>query len=100
MANIDSDEEEEILLMMMLETEERRKRTWVRQPALYRPNLGEFSALWATERGDPAAFQSAYRMHPDTFDEVTALLAPVIRKQDTNYRLAITPAEKVALTLR
>ena len=103
-AQIDSEDEDEMMMMMMAqheqEEDERRRRPWVRHAVLHREELGEFSALWAQERQDPDAFHDAYRMSPDTFDEIANMLDPVLRRQDTWLRLAITPTEKLAVTLR
>ncbi|KAF0298252.1 Protein ANTAGONIST OF LIKE HETEROCHROMATIN PROTEIN 1 [Amphibalanus amphitrite] len=73
---------------------------WVRQPVLRRQEMGEFRALMAQERENGSAFHNAYRMSPEAFDELTVQLEPALRRQDTNFRLAITPAEKLALTIR
>ena len=101
--DIGHDEEEELMLALLLQEEEareRRRRVWVRQPVLQREEMGEFRALMAQERANGNAFHSAYRMSPEAFDDLTLQLEPALRRQDTNFRLAITPAEKLAVTIR
>jgi len=40
------------------------------------------------------------RMSPERFDHLLSLVGPLIKKQDTKFREAITPGERLALTLR
>lgn len=39
-------------------------------------------------------------MSPERFDHLLGLVSPLITKKDTNFREAISPAERLALTLR
>lgn len=39
-------------------------------------------------------------MSPDRFEHLLSLVGPFIKKEDTNYRKAIEPAQRLALTLR
>lgn len=39
-------------------------------------------------------------MSPEDFAHLLALIEPMIRKKDTNYRSAIPPNERLAITLR
>lgn len=45
-------------------------------------------------------FRNYTRMTPQTFDFLLDLLEERIKKQDTNYRKAVTPEEKLFVTLR
>lgn len=49
---------------------------------------------------DTASFFNFLRMPPVMFDELLARLVPLITKQDTNYRNAIEPGLKLAMTIR
>ena len=49
---------------------------------------------------DPASYINYLRVSPEIVDELVERLTPRITKQDTNYRKAIEPALKVAITLR
>ena len=97
---VDRDEEELLMLLLLREEERLNNRPWIRRPVLRRSEVGEFRALMAQERVNPGAFHSAYRMSPETFDELTGILEPTLRRQDTNFQTAITTSEKLALTLR
>ena len=41
-----------------------------------------------------------FRMDYDIYNELLELISPLIVKQDTNFRDAITPHERLAATLR
>lgn len=51
-------------------------------------------------RQDEKRFYIYFRMTSDCFDEILNLIADDIRKQDTNYREAICPEERLAIALR
>ena len=48
----------------------------------------------------PDDFQNYLRMDYDIYNELLELISPLIVKQDTNFRDAITPHERLAATLR
>jgi len=52
----------------------------------------------ATE--DPSSFMEYLRMDEDHFNHLVSLVSPLIKKEDKCLREAISPAERVALTLR
>ncbi|CAM1311709.1 Uncharacterised protein at_DN1314 [Pycnogonum litorale] len=49
---------------------------------------------------DHASFFRYLRMTPAKFDELLCKVGPLIVKQDTNYRKACSPGERLAVTLR
>ena len=49
---------------------------------------------------DPSSFMDYFRMDEDHFNHLVSLVSPLIEKEDTCMREAISPAERVALTLR
>ena len=49
---------------------------------------------------DTTAFTNFMRMDPQTFHELLTRIAPRISKQDTNYRKALPPGLKLAITLK
>ena len=49
---------------------------------------------------DQASFKNVILMPPDMFDELLAREGPMITQQNTNYREALDPGLKLALTLR
>ncbi|KAM3849873.1 uncharacterized protein ACN63O_020368 [Diretmus argenteus] len=50
--------------------------------------------------GDGEAFQNYFRLSRDQFDGVLAVVGPTITRQDTTYRRAISPAERLSICLR
>lgn len=96
-----SDEDEVILLWQYLRRRRNRKRRryWIHPSFQVLKSHG--ASIYAEElRAHPTQFQNCYRMSPDTFSTLVETLAPHITKQDTNYRDAITPQEKLLITLR
>jgi len=49
---------------------------------------------------DNASFQRFFRMHEELFDRLVEMVTPYIQRQDTHFRKAITPKERLSLTLR
>ena len=92
---------------MLLDGEEkarikrRNHRVWVRGWIARRQEMGAFQRIvreLATE--DPSLFMEYLRMDKDQFNHLVSLVSPLIKKEDTCMREAISPAKKVALTLR
>ena len=49
---------------------------------------------------DPAQFSNFLRMRPADFEKLACKIGPLIRKQDTKFRKAISATERLAVTLR
>ena len=49
---------------------------------------------------DRHGFGQMLRMTPEEFDFLLGLVEPIIRKRDTWMRRAITPSQRLSLTLR
>ena len=75
-------------------------RTWVRSWIERRGNQGAFSLVGELCLEDPCSFRNYLRMTQGHFEELCGLVAPSIKRQDTNMRLAISVAQRVALILR
>jgi hypothetical protein len=74
---------------------------WVKPWLLLRPMMGQYHLLMNELRlKDVQAFQNFTRMTPHMFFNLLETLTPQIEKQDTNYRKAIGPGTRLALTLR
>ena len=66
-----------------------------------RNSTGAFAKLLPVLRErEPSQFRNFLRMPVTTFDWLLDLVTPLIVKEDTNYRAAIPPAERLAVTLR
>ena len=92
---------------MLLDGEEkarikrRNRRVWVRGWIARRQEMGAFHRIvreLATE--DPSSFMEYLRMDEDHFNHLVSLVSPLTKKEDTCMREAISPPERVALTLR
>ena len=79
----------------------RNRRVWVREWVRNRPQFGAYHQLVQELR---LAKCETYRhflcMDMDTFDKLLRLVGPHISYQDTNMWQAISPRERLALTLR
>ncbi|XP_063925016.1 uncharacterized protein LOC135138913 isoform X2 [Zophobas morio] len=98
-----SSDEEDLLLLAVAEDEEhnkRKKRKWIHDINLDREIFGEFHTLMPQLRADPKRFYIYFRMTSDCFDAILNFIRADIRKSDTNYREAISPEERFAITLR
>lgn len=76
------------------------KRFWVHPIIKVRYLDGVYYNLFEKLTDDPDMFFNYFRMSKDTFDYLLMNLIENIRKQDTNFRMAIPPEEMLAVTLR
>ncbi|XP_077118930.1 uncharacterized protein LOC143775001 [Ranitomeya variabilis] len=84
----------------MLLQQRRRRRLWIHPINQLRMTRGVQSTLYLELRHNPHKFHNYVRMRIEHFDFLLAKLEDVIRRQDTRMRLAITPAERLMVTLR
>ncbi|KAF6198330.1 hypothetical protein GE061_008078 [Apolygus lucorum] len=76
------------------------KKEWTRKWILRRKSSGASSQLLSELRvEDPREYRSLLRMSPATFDELLHRLTPIITKQDTVMREALSPKIKLEVTL-
>lgn len=59
----------------------------------------EDDLLWGELRTD-GSFKNFFRMSSSDMEGLLRKIDPLIRKSDTNYREAISPQERLAVTLR
>ncbi|KAM5191432.1 uncharacterized protein ACMZJ9_013619 [Mantella aurantiaca] len=85
---------------MTLLVRRRRRRYWVHPMVRSRPSMGEFHLLYGQLRDHPEKFADYFRMSIASFDELLGLVSEGIRRDDTNYRIAISPVERLVVTLR
>ncbi|XP_076238644.1 uncharacterized protein LOC143181873, partial [Calliopsis andreniformis] len=102
----DFSEEEMAIIAVVLEEEERRKeddkekKTWVHDMWRARATEGEFSTLYKMLKDDQLKFYEYFRMTQNTFEILISKVGESLKKQDTPWRLSITPRERLAVCLR
>lgn len=95
-----SDSEEDVMIALSCNEieQKRRPRFWVHEINLKRETYGEFHHLFPDLLGEDEKFFKYFRMSTAEFYELIELLP--IRKQDTNFRKAISPEERLAVTFK
>ena len=78
----------------------RPRKWWVHPLNLERPITGAFVTLYQNLRRDENKFFNYFRMRTTSFDELLNRLGLLLRKQNTKMRDAVSPTEKLAVTLR
>ncbi|XP_063622989.1 uncharacterized protein LOC134795084 [Cydia splendana] len=94
----DSDIEDTLLLLAA--ASRKRPRMWVHPINTKRLEYGEYNRLCRELQSDEEKFYSYFRMSKGSFEELHNILQPFITKQDTNWRLAISSKERLAICLR
>lgn len=90
-----------IAIWEALEQDRKRKRRyWVHPLNTKRISSGQFNCLYATLRNYPTKFIQYYRMSIESFNELLKIVKCFITKYDTKFRCAITPEERLSITLR
>ena len=83
------------------EQRQRARSVWVRQWILRRSQLGQYEQLLQELRDeDRKGFKNFLRMDHAMFQELLQRVQGRLTKQDTNYRKALEPSMKLAITLR
>ena len=76
-------------------------RLWVRPWIARRNQYGAYHALvQELSSEDPSGLKNFLRMDMATFNELLEMVTPIIKRRDTLMRDSISPAERLALTLR
>ena len=78
----------------------KRRRFWLHSTISQRDAFGEYHTLVQELRHDNERFRMYFRMSVTAFDYLLSLVEPYIMKENTSYRRAITPGERLAITLR
>ena len=93
-----------LLLLLMLRrrrAKRPRRRTWVREIFKRRQTRGEYHSLITEMRlGDQESFYQYFHMTREKFSLLLSEIGPSITRQNTNFRQAIPPGERLAITLR
>ena len=78
----------------------KKKKQWIHPLMEERPTKGIFNSYFADVRKQPDRFFQYTRMSIASFDYLLEKLTNAIQGMDTPMRLAITPEEKLVITLR
>lgn len=93
-----------VLLAVTLRRRRRRRRNrvvWTKKWIQNRKSQGAFHQLLKElQQLDTSSYKNFVRMDAATFEELLLLIAPKITKKDTVMREAISPGERLAVTLR
>jgi hypothetical protein len=73
---------------------------WVHPINIKRLEFGIFSHLYPDLFEDEEKFHGFFRMNIEQFHRLSQLVGEDVRKQNTNYRRAISPEEGLAIFLR
>lgn len=90
-----------VIIALLCEDDAPPKRScWVDDINLTREKEGMFAKLNCELRSNPRKFRNYLRMDANNFDYLVSCVSPLIQKSETNFRKSISPAERLAVTLR
>ena len=87
------------IALMLVQLQLTTSRIWVHPMNNRRFEKGEFFILYPDLRQFEDKFFNWFRMSIQKFDNLLRLITRQIRKQDTNYREAISAEEQLVITL-
>jgi hypothetical protein len=95
----------EIILSCLLIDEEekqkrKRKRVWVHNICKKRMDCGEYHALFPDLIEDDVKFFQYFRMTLEKFTVLLRLLQPDLSRENTSFREAVGPKERLSVCLR
>lgn len=79
--------------------EKKKRRYWSKNWLLKRQTFSHINLLEEL-RLEPDDWRNYLRMDEETYVELLNMVTPLIKRQDTMMRLAITPHERLSATLR
>ncbi|KAF0714885.1 protein ALP1-like [Aphis craccivora] len=104
---MESDEELVIIALLLDEEDEeerrgnkRKHRMWIHDIFKKRSQFGEYHTLFTDLLNDDVKFFQYFRMSHAKFKTLLDILSPHILRQNTTYREAIEPEQKLAVCLR
>lgn len=86
-------------LLMRRRRRRSRRTEWVNQIFLKREEHGEFHHLMDDLKKDPEKFFDYFRLSLNTFTYILESVKPELTKH-SNFRLVISPEERLTVTLR
>ncbi|RVE43807.1 hypothetical protein evm_011544 [Chilo suppressalis] len=82
------------------EIEKRKRSSWVHPILLEREKYGAFQTLFTQLEEDETKFYNYFRMKKEIFQLLLTAIYDKIRHEDTDMRKSISPAERLAVTIR
>jgi hypothetical protein len=79
---------------------EKKKRIWRKPWFSHHDEQGAFNNLLPELEVDDHSYRGFLRMSKQQFDNLVTLVGPVVERQNTHFRSAISPGERLAVTLR
>lgn len=89
-----------ILYAIKRQQKRKHKRMWMHPLNLNRQNCGEHLKIKDMHDNFPERFQEYTRLAPEQFDRLLLKVKPIIEKQDTKFRKALSPLFRLFVTLR
>lgn len=90
-----------LVLLVNQRKKKRNRSIWAKKWLQRRENIGIERTLFRELRmEDETCYRNFVRMKPEDFDFLLEKITPLIKKQDTNWRQAISPAMRFCVTLR
>ena len=86
-------------VVLALDTPKRKKK-WVKKWYLCRREQGHTRLLRELRDDEPEDYRNFLRMDAESYDELLNLVMPMIVKQNTTMREAISPNARLSMTLR
>ncbi|KAK4311476.1 hypothetical protein Pmani_017027 [Petrolisthes manimaculis] len=89
------------LLLLIKKKQQKKKRLWSRDWLKKRSEESvQFRLFRKLKAQDPDTLRQWTRLNDQQYQELLCLVTPLIEKQNTNMRQAVTAAERLTLTLR
>ena len=102
---MDFTDQELLMIAVLLDEDEERsstkkRRIWVHPTLQRRLTEGEFHTLFPQLLEDDTRFHQYFRMSKEQFQILLCKIDSDLVKQDTSFRAAISPRERLAVCLR
>ncbi|KAL5010576.1 hypothetical protein ScPMuIL_012881 [Solemya velum] len=88
------------IILSLDKRERKRKQYWSKRWFLRKQTFGHAKLLDELRLNQPEDFRNFLRMDEESFNELLWLITPLIEKKDTIMRKAISPMERLLITLR
>lgn len=104
---MDSSSEDDFVIALLISEDEevskkkkRKKAMWIHDICKRRHSDSEYNTLFENLQRDETKFFQYFRMSCQKFYELLDILRPELLRQNTRFRRAIPPEERLAVCLR